>query len=90
MMCGSNQGRYGYIVEELRNNSTKCNNDYPVNTTESYNLLINYKTTHYKPETRLVEDPEEIWFSKIVFSKGKLNSYKSGGGSGDQGERKLC
>ena len=33
MICGSDQVRYGKMVEELQNDFTKGNNDYPTNTT---------------------------------------------------------
>ena len=45
MLCGADQGRYGKLVEELKHDFTKGNYNYPTNTTEEYNLFINYKTS---------------------------------------------
>ena len=55
MICGSFRVRYNKLVEELQNNFIKANSDYPSNTTEAYNLLLNYKTS-YKPPTISVDD----------------------------------
>ena len=54
-MCRSGQGRYGNLVEEFQNDFTKGNDNYLSKTTEVYNFLITYKTTHSNPETRLVD-----------------------------------
>ena len=40
MLCGANRGRYGKLVEELRNDFTKGSNYYPADLTEAYNLLL--------------------------------------------------
>ena len=55
MLCRSGQGRYGNLVEEFQNDFTKGNDNYLSKTTEAYNFLITYKTTHSNPETRLVD-----------------------------------
>ena len=49
MICGADQGRYVKLVEELQNDFTKGNGDYPANTLESYILLGNYKTSYELP-----------------------------------------
>ena len=45
MLYRSNQGRYGNMAEELQNDFTKGNVKCPENTTEEYNLIVNYKTS---------------------------------------------
>ena len=77
MLCGADQGRYGNLVEELQNDFTKGNRNYPANTTKAYNLLLNYNISNNTP-TRLVDDSEEVLFTNILGSEGKSNSYKNG------------
>ena len=79
MLCGADQGRYGNLVEELQNDFTKGNRNYPANTTKAYNLLLNYNISNNTP-TRLVDDSEEVLFANVGGSEGKSNAYKSGGG----------
>ena len=85
MLYGSDQGRYGNLVEELKIYIAKGNNDRPGNITEEYNLLVNHKTSYDFP-TRLVDYSEEVLFANVGGSKGNSNLYKSGRG---RGERKL-
>ena len=66
----------------MQNNLTKGNEKYPANTTEAYNLLINYKTAHSKLAIRLVDNSEDLLFAKVEGNEGKSNSYKSGVGGG--------
>ena len=65
MLCGADRGGYGKFVGELGKYFTKGNNYYPEDLTEAYNLLIKYKTSHSKLATRLVEDPEEVYFGNV-------------------------
>ena len=81
MLYRSNQGRYGHMAEELQNDFTKGNVKCPENTTEEYNLIVNYKTS-WKPPPSLVDDSEEVSFSNVGGSEGNYNSYKSGRGGG--------
>ena len=71
MICGSNRGGYGKLVEELQNNFTKEKNYYPAYLTEEYNLLLNYKTLHSKLEARLVDFPEEVPFGNVGGYEGR-------------------
>ena len=73
----------------MQNNFNKDYHDYPEDTTEAYKILINYKTTHYKPATIMVDDPEEVLFANVGGSNGKYISYKSGVCGSDRGERKV-
>ena len=70
MLCGANRGKYGKLVEELRNDFTKGGDYYPANMTEAYELLLNYKTSHSKLSARLMDDPEEVSFGKVGGDKG--------------------
>ena len=62
MLCGADRGKYGKLVEELRNDFTKGGDYYPANLTEAYELLLNYKMSHSKLSARLMDDPEEVSF----------------------------
>ena len=73
MLCGSDQGIYINMVEELQDNFIKGSNHHPANTLEACNLLVNYNTNHPKPETILVEFSKEVSFTNIEGSKGKSN-----------------
>ena len=76
MICGSNQGIYGKLVEEFQNYFTEVNKYYPANTTEVYNLLVNYKTS-YNPPAGLVYDSEKVLFANFRSSKGVLNHTRA-------------
>ena len=80
MLCGADRGRYGNLVEELRKDFSKVNNDYPVYTANAYNLLIKYKTPHSNLATRLLDNSEEVLFTNVGGIKGKSNSYNIGVG----------
>ena len=60
MLCGSDRGRCGNQVEGLQNNFTEGNYNYHFDMKEAYNIIVNYKTTHSKPETNLVDDSDEV------------------------------
>ena len=83
MVCGSNPGRYGYLAEELQNDFSKVNYNYPDDRTEAYNLIVNYKIS-FKPEEILVDYSEEVSFANFGSTKGKSNSYKSVRGGGER------
>ena len=74
MLCRADRGRYSNMVEDFHNYFTKGNNDYPSDTTEAYNRLVNYNTTYSNPAIRLVDDSEEALFSNVRGSKGGSNS----------------
>ena len=73
----------------MQNNFTNSNYDYPTDTIEACNLLVNYKTTHSNMETILVENLEEVSFTNVGGSEGKSNSYKRDGGGSDYSERQV-
>ena len=55
---------------------------YPANLTEAYELLLNYKMSHSKLSSRLMDDPEEVSFGNVGGDKGgRFNKDKrvSGG-----------
>ena len=54
MICGSKQERYANMVEELQIKFTQGNGDYSSDTTEAYNILVNYNIS-YKLLTILVD-----------------------------------
>ena len=56
MLCISDQGRYGNLAVELKNDFTKGNNYYPAKMLEAWNLLVNYNTMHSKTETRMLDE----------------------------------
>ena len=63
----SDPKRYGRLVEELENDYTKGNNNYPTNMVKSYQLINEYKS--WTPRTLLPE------FSGVVFSQQGLQTY---------------
>ena len=70
------------MVEELRNDFAKGGGYYPADLTETYKLLLNYKTLHSKLASRLVDDPQEVSFGNVGGDKcGRVNkdSRVSGG-----------
>ena len=67
-------------MEEFQNYFTKGNDDYPANTMDAYNLLVNFNTTHSNPKKMLADDSEKVSFANIGGNKGKYNSYKTSGG----------
>ena len=60
----------------MQNDFTKINDDFSVNMTEAYNILVNYKT-YYKSSTILVDTSEVVSFANVGGFKGRSNSYKS-------------
>jgi hypothetical protein len=46
-------------LEDLENDFTKGTNNYPVNATYAYNLVVNYKN-YLKAGGRLINDTEEF------------------------------
>ena len=58
MLCGAKRGRYGKLLEDLRNNFTKRGNYYSADMIETYNLLLNYKTLHSKLVAIMVDYSE--------------------------------
>ena len=60
-VIASNTKRYGRLVEELENDYTKGNNNYPKNMVKSYQLINEYKS--WTPRTSL---PEVSW---VAFSQ---------------------
>jgi hypothetical protein len=55
----SDKTRYGKLLEDLENDFTKGTNNYPVNATYAYNLVVNYKN-YLKAGGRLINDTEEF------------------------------
>ena len=53
-------------MEELQNYFTKGNDDQPINMTDAYNLLVNYKMTQSKTEMILVYHLEEVPFTNVI------------------------
>ena len=89
MISGSNQRRYGKLVEEFQNYFAKGNDNCPANTTEAYNLLVKYKTTYSNTSTILVDKSEEVLLVNVRGTEGGLNSYKSGRVGGDCSDMKV-
>ena len=65
-IVASDPNRYGRLVEELKNDYTKGNNDYPTNMVKAYQLINEYKS--WTPRTSLSEDLG-VAFSKQENSK---------------------
>jgi hypothetical protein len=59
-----NKTRYGKLLEDLENDFTKGTNNYPVNVTSAYNLVINYKN-YLKAGCHLINDTQGVSFANV-------------------------
>ena len=88
MLCVAERGRYGKLLEELRNYFTKGDNYYPEDIMESSNILLNYKTPHSKLVAIMVEKSEEVFFGNLGGDKN-IKFNKDGGFSEGRGRIKV-
>jgi hypothetical protein len=56
--------RYGKLLEDLENDFTKGTNNYLVNVTSAYNLVVNYKN-YLKAGGRLINDTKGVSFANV-------------------------
>jgi len=84
-------GRYGKLIEEIENAYLKVNNDYPMNPTEAYNILVNYRNYNNNKRTNIPGGLDQATFvtdGKCLktgkefpyikcFKCGKFGHYKS-------------
>ena len=88
MLCVAERGRYGKLLEELRNYFTKVDNYYPADIMESSNILLKYKTSHSKLVEIMVDKSEEVFFGNMGGDENiKFNT--DGGVSGGRGRIKV-
>jgi hypothetical protein len=91
ILVRADQGRYGKLIEEVKNAYLKGNNNYPTTPTKSYNLLVNYKNYSSNKRTISQGGLEQVTFvtegKKLktgkefphikCFKCGKFGHYKS-------------
>jgi hypothetical protein len=61
-LCSADKARYTILLEDLDNAYLYGTNNYPVNVTSDYNLLVHYKN-HIKPAARIYNDSEGVSFA---------------------------
>jgi hypothetical protein len=64
------KSRYSRLVDYLMNQFTMGHNNYPVNITSAYNLLINYRVTT-QSTYRIINDSEGVAFATVDVTKEK-------------------
>jgi hypothetical protein len=60
----SDKTRYGKLLEDLENDFSKGTNNYPVNVTSTYNLVVNYKN-YLKTGGHLINYTEGVSFANV-------------------------
>jgi hypothetical protein len=63
-LSGADKTRYGRLVEDLENNFTKGNNNYPETLTAAYNMVVNYRN-HQIPASHVFNDSEVMTFANV-------------------------
>jgi hypothetical protein len=63
MVTTADKSRYTKLCEELENDFTKGNNNWPVAVTEAYNLLVNYKQP--RPSGRIFNNSRGAAFTTV-------------------------
>jgi hypothetical protein len=63
-LCFVDKIRYTKLLEDLDSSYLYGTNNYPVNVTSPYNLLVHYKN-HMKPTTRIYNDSEGVSFANV-------------------------
>jgi hypothetical protein len=63
-LCSADKARYTKLLEDLDNAYLYGTNNYPVNITSTYNLLVHYKN-RMKPTTRIYNDSEGVSFANV-------------------------
>jgi hypothetical protein len=56
--------RYGTLLDELENEMTKGTDNYPVNVTKAYTLVVNHKSQQ-RGVIRLFNDSEAVSFANV-------------------------
>jgi hypothetical protein len=67
--------RYSRLTDDLVNQFTMGHNNYPVNITASYNLLINYRVSA-QSTARIINDSEGVAFATVDVTKEKRDLTK--------------
>jgi hypothetical protein len=63
MLTAADVTRYSRLLEDLDNDYTKGNDNYPRTVTKAYNLIINYRQA--RPEARIYHNAEGVPFANI-------------------------
>jgi hypothetical protein len=64
LIRASDQSRYSRFVDDLQNQFTMGYNNYPVNVTAAYDLIINYRLTG-QSTARIINDLESVAFATV-------------------------
>jgi hypothetical protein len=69
------KSRYSRLTDDLVNQFTMGHNNYPVNITAAYNLLINYRVSA-QSTARIINDSEGVAFATVDVTKEKRDLTK--------------
>jgi hypothetical protein len=69
------KSRYSRLMDDLVNQFTMGHNNYPVNVTSAYNILINYCVTT-QSIARIINDSEGVAFATVDVTKEKRDLLK--------------
>jgi hypothetical protein len=75
LIRAADKSRYSRLVDDLVNQFTMGHNNYPINITAAYNLLINYCVTT-QSTSRIINDSEGMAFVTVDVTKEKRNLTK--------------
>jgi hypothetical protein len=63
-LCSADKARYTMLLKDLDSAYLYGTNNYPVNVTLAYNLLVHFKN-HMKPAARIFNDSEGVSFANV-------------------------
>jgi hypothetical protein len=75
LIRAADKTRYSRLTDNLLNQFTMGHNNYPVNSTAAYNLLINYQVSA-QSTARIINDSEGVAFATVDMTKEKRDLSK--------------
>jgi hypothetical protein len=75
LIRAADTSRYSRIMDDLVDQFTMGHNNYPINVTSAYNLLINYRVTK-QSTARIINESEGVAFATVDVTKEKRDLLK--------------
>jgi hypothetical protein len=75
LIQAADKSRYNRLMDDLMNQFTMRHNNYPINITAAYNLLINYRVTTQSTPI-IINDSEGVAFVMVDVTKEKQDLNK--------------